>query len=245
MRDPVEQLRRIQNALVKIAGYVNKGRHKFDEEEDIRLSTIYYLQTISVAARTLALEYREHHPDIPWQQLIDFQNYITYYYRDIDLEDTWKIVHTDLPNLKPTVDALLTASMKQEKQTSYDDSSENSEAAKALRELLQSKREDILRTATTYGVSNLRVFGSVARGEADTESDIDLLVDIEPGRTLFDLEELMVHLQNLLGRDIDIVTEKSLNDQIRSSIIFRLWVKPRMLYLQISGITIQKSLGEP
>jgi len=80
MRDPIEQLRRIQNALVKIADYVNKGRRTFNEEEEIRLSIIYYLQTISEAARAISQEYRTHHSEIPWKLLIDFQNFITYYY---------------------------------------------------------------------------------------------------------------------------------------------------------------------
>ncbi len=57
----------------------------------------------------------------------------------------------------------------------------------SLNELLQEKREDILRIATKRGASNVRVFGSVARGEAYSKSDIDLLVDLEPGRSLFDL----------------------------------------------------------
>lgn len=86
-------------------------------------------------------------------------------------------------------------------------------------ELLQTKREDILRTALKYGASNIRVFGSVARGEADAESDIDLLVDIEPGRSLFDLGELLMNLQDLLGRDVDIVTEKGLHDRIRERVL--------------------------
>ena len=54
-------------------------------------------------------------------------------------------------------------------------------------ELLHEKREDILRIASRRGAYNVRVFGSVARGEADAKSDIDLLVDLEPGRSLFDL----------------------------------------------------------
>jgi uncharacterized protein len=51
----------------------------------------------------------------------------------------------------------------------------------SLDELLRTKRDDILRTASRHGAYNVRVFGSVARGEADAESDIDLLVDMEPG----------------------------------------------------------------
>ena len=61
-------------------------------------------------------------------------------------------------------------------------------------ELLQEKREDILRIATRRGASNVRVFGSVARGDADPKSDIDLLVDLEPGRSLFDLGGLLMDL---------------------------------------------------
>jgi predicted nucleotidyltransferase len=57
----------------------------------------------------------------------------------------------------------------------------------SLNELLQEKREDILRIAAKRGAYNVRVFGSVARDEADSKSDIDKLVDMEPGRSLFDL----------------------------------------------------------
>ena len=89
----------------------------------------------------------------------------------------------------------------------------------SLNELLQEKREDILRIATRRGASNVRVFGSVARGEADAESDIDLLVDVEPGRTLFDLSELLLDLQELLGHNVDIVTEKGLHSRIRQRVL--------------------------
>jgi predicted nucleotidyltransferase len=88
-----------------------------------------------------------------------------------------------------------------------------------LNELLQEKREDILRIATKRGASNVRVFGSVARGEADSKSDIDLLVDLEPGRSLFDLGGLLMDLQDLLGHKVDIVTEKGLRERIRERVL--------------------------
>lgn len=88
-----------------------------------------------------------------------------------------------------------------------------------LHELLQLKRDDILRTATYYGAYNVRVFGSVARGEADSQSDIDLLVDMEPGRSLFDLGGLLTDLRDMLGCDVDVVTEKGLRDRIRSRVL--------------------------
>ena len=89
----------------------------------------------------------------------------------------------------------------------------------SLNELLQSKREDILRTAAKYGAYNVRVFGSVARGEADEKSDIDLLVDMEPNRSLFDLGGLWTDLQDLLGHNVDVVPEDCLRARIRERVL--------------------------
>ncbi|MBM4438366.1 MAG: nucleotidyltransferase family protein [Actinobacteria bacterium] len=66
-------------------------------------------------------------------------------------------------------------------------------------ERLRAHRDEILRIAAKYGAHNVRVFGSIARSEADAESDIDLLVDLEPGRSLFDLGGLWADLNALLG----------------------------------------------
>ena len=89
----------------------------------------------------------------------------------------------------------------------------------SLDELLKAKREDILRTAAEYGAYNVRVFGSVARGEADSQSDIDLLVDMEPSRSLLDLGGLLMDLQDLLGCNVDVVTEDGLRDRIRERVL--------------------------
>ena len=88
-----------------------------------------------------------------------------------------------------------------------------------LNELLQEKREDILRIAAKRGAYNVRVFGSVARGEADSKSDIDILVDMEPGRSLFDLGGLLMDLQDLLGHSVDVVTERGLRERIRERVL--------------------------
>jgi uncharacterized protein len=86
-------------------------------------------------------------------------------------------------------------------------------------ELLQSKREDILLIAARYGAYNVRIFGSVARGEADERSDIDFLVKMEPGRSLLDLCGLLIDLEELLGCKVDVVTEKGLRDRIRERVL--------------------------
>jgi uncharacterized protein len=88
-----------------------------------------------------------------------------------------------------------------------------------LEELLKEKREAILRICAKHGAHNVRVFGSVARGEADEQSDIDLLVDMEPGRTLLDLGGLLMDLQALLGQNVDVVTERGLKPRIRERVL--------------------------
>jgi len=88
-----------------------------------------------------------------------------------------------------------------------------------LDELLQAKREDILQTARKYGAYNVRVFGSVARGEADEKSDIDLLVDMEKGRSLLDLAGLLIDLEDLLGCKVDVVTTDGLRERIRERVL--------------------------
>jgi len=88
-----------------------------------------------------------------------------------------------------------------------------------LEETLRAKREDILHLCAKYGARNVRVFGSVARGEADEGSDLDLLVELEPGRTLFDLGGLQYELEQLLGRRVDVVTERGLKRRIRERVL--------------------------
>lgn len=89
----------------------------------------------------------------------------------------------------------------------------------SLDELLRSKREEILRLASRHGARNVRVFGSVARGEDDEGSDVDLLVDLEPGRSLLDLGGLLMDLRDLLRRNVDVVTERGLKARIRSRVL--------------------------
>src|SRR5215204_1811116 len=77
-----------------------------------------------------------------------------------------------------------------------------------LDRLLEEKRGEILRIASEHGAHEVRVFGSVARGEADLESDIDFLVELETGRSLMDLGGLQMELETFLGR-VDVVTART------------------------------------
>jgi predicted nucleotidyltransferase len=86
-------------------------------------------------------------------------------------------------------------------------------------ELLKEKREEIVRIAARHGAHNVRVFGSAACGEAKEDSDIDFLVDFEPGRSLLDHAALTIDLQDLLGRKADVVTERGLYWLLRRRIL--------------------------
>jgi uncharacterized protein len=88
-----------------------------------------------------------------------------------------------------------------------------------LEQLLKDKRDAILRIAAKCGAYNVRVFGSAARGEAGEGSDIDLLVEFEPGRSLLDHAALVLDLEELLGRKVDVVTEKGLYWLLRRRIL--------------------------
>ena len=81
------------------------------------------------------------------------------------------------------------------------------------------QREEILRLAERHGAHSLRVFGSVARGEANDDSDLDLLVAWEPGRSLMDHVGLVQDLQELLGMKVHLGTEKSLHWYVRDRIL--------------------------
>ena len=87
------------------------------------------------------------------------------------------------------------------------------------REILGQRRADILRVATMHGASRVRVFRSVARGDARADSDLDLLVDLEPGRSLLDLIAIKQDLEDLLLRPVDVVTEAAISSYVRADIL--------------------------
>lgn len=88
-----------------------------------------------------------------------------------------------------------------------------------LNDLLKSRREEILRIAASHGARNVRVFGSVARGEADSKSDIDLLVEFKRGTTLLGHAALVQELEDLLGVKVDVVSERGLRDRVRERVL--------------------------
>ena len=90
----------------------------------------------------------------------------------------------------------------------------------ALRSILPERlAADVRRLGERYGIRNIRVFGSFARGEAEPESDLDLLVEYVPGHGGFAFVDFCDQVEELLGRKVDVVTEKSLHPLIRDRVL--------------------------
>ncbi len=85
--------------------------------------------------------------------------------------------------------------------------------------LLKKNRQKIIELAAKNGAYNIRIFGSAARGDMRKNSDIDFLIDMEPGRSLFDVGGLLMDLQDLLGCKVDVVTTKGLRPSIREEVL--------------------------
>ena len=81
------------------------------------------------------------------------------------------------------------------------------------------KKESIVNIAKKYGISNIRIFGSVARKEETSKSDVDFLIDLEPGRSAFDMGGFLIDIQDMLNCRVDLVTEKGINPRIKEYIL--------------------------
>jgi predicted nucleotidyltransferase len=88
-----------------------------------------------------------------------------------------------------------------------------------VKTLLATRRKEILEIAARNGAVNVRVFGSVARGDNRPDSDIDFLVNLEPGRSLMDLARLLRELHTLLDYPVDVMTEAGLRSRIKPQVL--------------------------
>ena len=85
--------------------------------------------------------------------------------------------------------------------------------------ILQSKRTEILALAAKHGASNVRLFGSVVRGEDQDDSDVDFLVDMQETRSLYDLIGLQQDLEMSIGRKVDVLTPNGINPYLKERIL--------------------------
>lgn len=87
------------------------------------------------------------------------------------------------------------------------------------RQDLQERREAILEIARGHGAHDVRLFGSVARGESTESSDVDILVRFDPDRSLFDHGGLIADLEDLLGAAVDVVSEGGMRERFRMGVL--------------------------
>jgi uncharacterized protein with HEPN domain len=100
MRDPRERLLDILEAIEKIDRYASKGRDVFEKEELIQTWIVHHLQIIGEAAGKLGREFHVRYSQIPWPQVVAIRNVLVHDYFGIDLEEVWRVVERDLPDLK-------------------------------------------------------------------------------------------------------------------------------------------------
>jgi uncharacterized protein len=94
----------------------------------------------------------------------------------------------------------------------------NAEPTQNDLERLRFRRKEILGFAARHGARNVRVFGSTARGDTGSTSDVDLLVEMEPGRSLLDLVGLWLDLEDLLGTHVDVLSDRGVSPHLRERI---------------------------
>lgn len=85
--------------------------------------------------------------------------------------------------------------------------------------IIKNRREDIVKITKKYGAKNVRVFGSMSRGEEDMDSDLDIIVEMEQGSSLLDIIAIKQDIEELLGRKVDVVTEASISPYIRDEVL--------------------------
>jgi uncharacterized protein with HEPN domain len=107
MREIVERLRDIHEAIVRIEKYTRSGRTSFDQDELIQTWVIHHLEIIGEAARAIPQDYRRSHPEIPWGQISGMRNILVHMYFGIDLDIVWAVVERDIPRLKSSIETIL------------------------------------------------------------------------------------------------------------------------------------------
>lgn len=89
----------------------------------------------------------------------------------------------------------------------------------SLFSIVKKNRDEILRIATSHGASDVRIFGSVVRGEDTKNSDIDFLVKLEKNRSLLDHADMIIEMEDLLGCKVDVVTEPGLKERVKARVL--------------------------
>ena len=113
MRDNLERILDMFEAIQKIEKYTSKGREKFENEELIQVWVVHHLQVMGEAAAKLDSGFCDTFPEIPWAQIVAMRNILVHVYFGIDLEEVWQVVEKDIPDIKPKLQEIKTQLIKQ------------------------------------------------------------------------------------------------------------------------------------
>lgn len=107
MRDQLERLHDILEAIERIETHSSKGRAVFERDELIQTWIVHHLQVIGEAAAGLDMKFQDKHPTIPWKEIVGMRNVLVHGYFDVDLDIVWEVVEKELPNLKSEIQRLI------------------------------------------------------------------------------------------------------------------------------------------
>jgi predicted nucleotidyltransferase/uncharacterized protein with HEPN domain len=203
------RLEQIEEAVAALQRHLPVDASALDRDDVLRGSLIWRLSRLGFAASKANASLRAASPQVPWDELVALQEVASIDARPSSQQiwaattDLVPRVAERLPQLRATAQRLDEAAASLQAREARAAGERGSVGDITLADL-RARRDEIARIARKHGAISLRVFGSVARGEATPSSDVDFLVDLEPGRSLLDLAGLQVDLQDLLGRPVDV-----------------------------------------
>ena len=217
----IVRLLHIRDAIAGIEVHAAMGHERFLQEAITQEAIIWQLEVLCEATKHLSPELRKEHPEFGSGRLRELQEDFDHSFLDIDVQLVWEVVRETLPELKRTVEAILGEAPRQNrvKHTPFMEYGWDRIPSMAIDTLLLDNRTEILRIAKENGAMRVRIFGSFVKGTAGPNSDVDVLVDLEPGRNLFDLIAIKHGIEDLLGREVHIVTEAAISPYMRDDII--------------------------
>lgn len=209
MTRDLARLETIGEAIAGIERHPVRIEAELNSDDLLRSFVVVQLYTIGMAAAKVSSSLRDAHPDVPWDDVLEMRELASY---EIERRPgvIWAALSRTLPRLACAMDKIRFEAEREDAKrrdaagpTGLGDTANSSNGGPTL-EQLRARREEILRVAARRGATNLRIFGSIARGEATEDSDVDFLVEMEPGRSLLDLAGLQLDLEDLLQRRVDV-----------------------------------------
>lgn len=210
MRDDREHLLNVLEAADSIGRYLDSD----GVDEAVREAALtHVVSRLSHAVDHVSADLRRRYPSVQWEEASDFIKRVTPDGMHTDADALADVTRQRVPVVAEAIREVLvmppqTGPTGTEGRQSFDQL-----------ERLQQRREQVLGLAERRGIGNIRVFGSVARGEVDDSSDLDLLVDLSPGHGLFALGGFAEELAALLGTRVDVATVAELKPRIRERVL--------------------------